>query len=398
LAKTTFAIPEMYNLTENQKELLSELVRLIRQGELTENFTVCRDGEGGVIVQKPREEMGFSISNTGTQEFDALARAELLIVDVLEPRFGLLNCTLRGKAYEAVDSSFGAPNISSPKHLTSSAKKAMELAISVARQAGAEDARLHPKVGAVLVRDDQILGSAFRGELGAGDHAEFTLLQKKLFGINLSGSILFTTLEPCTARKAHKTCAEWVVERKVGCVVVGMLDPNPRIYSLGITKLRESGVAIEFFPADLRDAIRADNSAFIDAFRANPKLGSDATFNFTQNDGKYTIGHGNLLFETRWSNAGGDSIHVYKDSTNVIGIGIARGAKSFADVRDASAYDMSSRVQTPREGEVVVLQNQSGYFAVLKIVDVKARSHGDPYDSISIEYRINPDGSGMFRE
>jgi len=67
-------------------------------------------------------------------------------------------------------------------------------------------------------------------------------------------------------------------------------------------------------------------------------------------------------------------------------------------VRDASAYDMSSRVQTPHEGDVVVLQNDKEYFAVLKIVDVKARSHGDIYDSVSIEYRINQDGSGTFRE
>jgi len=388
----------MYNLTPSQKELISSIVRLIREGKLSENFTVFRDGEGGVFVQKPREKTGFRFSNTGTQEFDALARTDLLIVDVLESRFGLLNCTLRGKAYEAVDSNFGAPDTFFVKHLTPSAKKTMELAISIAKQADPEDARLHPKVGAVLVRDDQILASAFRGELGSGDHAEFTLLQKKLAGENLSGSILFTTLEPCTARKAHKTCAEWIVERKVGCVFVGMLDPNPRIYSLGITQLRESGVAIEFFPADLRDKIRADNSAFIDAFRANPELAGEATFNFTQNDGKYTIGHGNLLFETRWSNASNNSIHVYKDSTNLRGVGIARGAKSFTDVRDASAYDMSSRAQTPHEGEMVVLQNEKEHFAVLKIVDVKARSHGDMYDSVSIEYRINRDGSGAFRE
>ncbi|TMP92505.1 MAG: hypothetical protein E6L07_12180 [Verrucomicrobia bacterium] len=359
----------MYNLTPSQKELISSIVRLIRERKLSENFTVFRDGEGGVFVQKPREKTGFRFSNIGTQEFDALARTELLIVDVLEPRFGLLNCTLRGKAYEAVNSNFGSPDTSFVKHLTPSAKKTMELAISIAKQADAEDARLHPKVGAVLVRDDQILASAFRGELGPGDHAEFTLLQKKLAGENLSGSILFTTLEPCTARKAHKTCAEWIVERKVGCVFVGMLDPNPRIYSLGITQLRESGVVIEFFPADLRDKIRADNSAFIDAFRANPELAGEATFNFTQNDGKYTIGHGNLLFETRWSNAS-----------------------------NRCAYDMSSRVQTPHEGDVVVLQNDKEYFAVLKIVDVKARSHGDIYDSVSIEYRINQDGSGTFRE
>jgi pyrimidine deaminase RibD-like protein len=277
-----------------------------------------------------------------------------------------------------------------------SAKQAMELAVSIAKQAHAEDARLHPKVGAALVHNDQLLASAFRGELGPGDHAEFTLLQKKLADVNLGGSTLFTTLEPCTTRKAHKTCAEWIISRKIGRVFVGMLDPNPRIYSLGVAQLRESGIAIEFFPSNLRNAIRTDNSAFIDAFRANPELVGEVTFNFTQNDGKYTIGNGHLLFETQWSNAGSSSIHVYKNS-NLRGIGIARSAKSFADVRDASAYDMSSRVHTPKEGEIVVLQNEKEHFAVLRVVDVKARSHDDPYDSVSIEYRINKDGSSLFR-
>jgi pyrimidine deaminase RibD-like protein len=274
----------------------------------------------------------------------------------------------------------------------------MELAVSIGKKAQAEDDRLHPKVGAVLMQGGEVLDSAFRGELDPGEHAEFALLHKKLANINLSGSILFTTLEPCTARKTHKPCAEWILERKIEHVVVGMLDPNPRIYSLGITQLREGGIPIDFFPAELREEIRTDNSAFIAAFSANPELVGEAAFNFTQNDGKYTIGHGNLLFETRWSNASNCRIHVYRGNTNLRSLGIVRGAKSFADVRDASAHDMSSRTQTPHEGEIVVLQNEEKYFAVLKIVDVKARSHGDSYDSLSLEYRINKDGGPIFRE
>jgi hypothetical protein len=95
-----------------------------------------------------------------------------------------------------------------------------------------------------------------------------------------------------------------------------------------------------------------------------------------------------LLFETRWSNASGSAIHVYKDNTNLCGLAIAYGAKSFTDVRDASADDASSRVQTPREGEIVILQNRKEHFAVLRVVDVRARSHGDTHDSVSIEYLI----------
>jgi pyrimidine deaminase RibD-like protein len=273
----------------------------------------------------------------------------------------------------------------------------MEMTVAIARQARAEDARAHPKVGAVLLNQGQLLASAFRGELQSGEHAEFTLLQKKLPTADVTGSVLFTTLEPCTARNhPKKPCTEWVAERGIECVFVGILDPDPRMYAQGITRLRQEGIRIEFFPADLREAIRADNADFIDTFHANPELIGEVSFNFNHNDGRYTIGHGELMFETHWSNSSNTSIHVY--DTYLHRLGLAQGAKSFGEVCDAGVYDMTSRLRTVNEGEIVVFQNRQGRFAVARIVDVKARSHGDPHDSLTIEYRINPDGSPLFRE
>jgi len=52
-------------------------------------------------------------------------------------------------------------------------------AIMSARCGRSEDARPHPKVGALVVRQGSVVGTAYRGELAAGEHAEFTLLQKK---------------------------------------------------------------------------------------------------------------------------------------------------------------------------------------------------------------------------
>ena len=260
----------------------------------------------------------------------------------------------------------------------------METAIRLGKQSRSEDERAHPRVGAVVMKDGGILAEAFRGELAKGDHAEFTLFERHLRDQDVCGAVLFTTLEPCTTRKSHKPCAEWIVEKRIGCVFIGMLDPNPRIYGQGVRRLREGGVRVEFFPQELREIILADNASFIEQYHAHPALVGNVTFNSTHNNGFYTLGHGELTFQTRWSNASSNSIHSYTDGTDLQGLGLALGAASFHDIRDASVYDMTSRVRTAREGEFLVFRNAYGKYAAARMMDIRARSHGDEYDSLSL--------------
>lgn len=67
-----------------------------------------------------------------------------------------------------------------------------------------EDGKVPPKVGAVLLFPDGRIETAYRGELREGDHAEYTLLERKLHNENLEGCILYTTLEPCMERNSPK--------------------------------------------------------------------------------------------------------------------------------------------------------------------------------------------------
>jgi ATP-dependent DNA helicase RecG len=143
----------------------------------------------------------------------------------------------------------------------------MKKSISEARSA--DD--VPPKVGAVLWRsdkDDSSVGTiekAYRGELRNGDHAEFTLLERKNRSNTLDGCILFATLEPCApgARKHPKLgCAERIVNARIKRVWVGVQDPHPKVGGKGFVYLDQEGVDVQWFDRDLQEVIKIENAEF----------------------------------------------------------------------------------------------------------------------------------------
>ena len=144
----------------------------------------------------------------------------------------------------------------------------MEMAIEVMKKSIQEPRtdKVSPKVGAILIKTDGTIGTAFRGELRHGDHAEFTLLERKNRSSNLDDSILFATLEPCApgARKHPKLgCAERIVNARVKKVWIGIEDPDPTVDRKGIKYLQDQGIEVEMFDADLQKIIREENTTFI---------------------------------------------------------------------------------------------------------------------------------------
>lgn len=100
----------------------------------------------------------------------------------------------------------------------------------------------HPLVGAVLVRDGEVVGEGWY-EYDLVRHAEAAAIEQA--GERARGATLYVTLEPCSHHGRTPPCADAVVEAGVARAVVGAGDPNPLVDGRGLTRLREAGVEVE---------------------------------------------------------------------------------------------------------------------------------------------------------
>jgi diaminohydroxyphosphoribosylaminopyrimidine deaminase/5-amino-6-(5-phosphoribosylamino)uracil reductase len=100
----------------------------------------------------------------------------------------------------------------------------------------------HPLVGAVLVRDDEVVGEGWY-EHKAVRHAEVIALEHA--GDAARGATLYVTLEPCSHHGRTPPCADAVVAAGVARVVVGARDPNPVVDGRGLARLRAAGIEVE---------------------------------------------------------------------------------------------------------------------------------------------------------
>lgn len=151
----------------------------------------------------------------------------------------------------------------------------------------------------------------------------------------------------------------------------------------------------------LKDLIERDKSTPLESERKavgyeNSALAGVARFDYSNNDGRYTIGHGSFLFETMWTHASQESVHTYNDPSSLSGIALAKGCEEIAEITDASEFDFTSRSRTVHEGGIVVLQNKNGFFAAIKVIDVLYEDRGDERDLLMFEYTILSDGGVKF--
>ena len=100
----------------------------------------------------------------------------------------------------------------------------------------------NPMVGAVVVRDGQVVGIGHHARFG-GPHAEVVALEAA--GEAARGASVFVTLEPCCHHGKTPPCTDALIRAGVARVVAAMGDPFARVAGAGFARLAEAGIAVE---------------------------------------------------------------------------------------------------------------------------------------------------------
>ena len=143
-------------------------------------------------------------------------------------------------------------------------EKYMRRAIELAKK-GSGHVNPNPLVGAVIVRDGEIIGEGYHECYGQLDAERNAIANAKKRGNSLEGSTIYVTLEPCCHYGKTPPCTEAIIEEKIARVVVGSDDPNPLVSGKGFQMLREKG--IEVIPHFLKEECDAMNHVFFHYIR-----------------------------------------------------------------------------------------------------------------------------------
>lgn len=99
----------------------------------------------------------------------------------------------------------------------------------------------NPMVGAVIVKNGQIIGEGYHKKAGE-PHAEIYALRQ--VGEEAKGATIYVTLEPCSHFGRTPPCAEALIRAGIKEAVIAMEDPNPRVAGRGINALRQAGIKV----------------------------------------------------------------------------------------------------------------------------------------------------------
>jgi diaminohydroxyphosphoribosylaminopyrimidine deaminase/5-amino-6-(5-phosphoribosylamino)uracil reductase len=192
-------------------------------------------------------------------------------------------------------------------------RRALELA-----ELGRGKVSPNPLVGAVIVRDGEVIGEGFHAELGELHAERAALADCRSRGEDPAGATMYVTLEPCAHQGRQPPCVEAVLEAGIGRLVIASDDPSEKASGRGPGILRDGGVEVELAAGEEASAARLLNQPFRKHARTGMPL---VTLKLAMSlDGQTTTAEG----DSRWISGAKSQelVHRWRAESDAIGVGI----------------------------------------------------------------------------
>ncbi|MCF7890449.1 bifunctional diaminohydroxyphosphoribosylaminopyrimidine deaminase/5-amino-6-(5-phosphoribosylamino)uracil reductase RibD [Candidatus Bipolaricaulota bacterium] len=232
----------------------------------------------------------------------------------------------------------------------------MGRALSLAKRGGGF-VNPNPQVGAVIVKDGEIVGEGYHEKFG-GPHAEVNAIEDA--GDSVRDATLYVTLEPCAHYGKTPPCTEKIIESGLQKVQVAIEDPNPRVAGKGIKRLREEGVGVSL--GLMEEEARKINEIYFHYVRTDrPFVLLKLAMTL---DGKIATRTG----DARWisSESSRELVHELRARYSAVGVGVNTviADDPRLNVRDAEGPDGSrfvfdSEGRTPADSRILTLSSSA---------------------------------------
>lgn len=224
----------------------------------------------------------------------------------------------------------------------------------------------NPCVGAVVVKDEQVIGTG--AHLRAGlEHAEVIALN--IAGKNAIGATLYVTLEPCNHHGRTPPCTEAIIKSGVKRVVIATLDPNPLVSGGGVKQLEHAGIKVEI--GLLQDEATRLNKIFFHYITTNtPYITLKCGMSL---DAKLATQY----FESKWITNAKSRLdaHSYRHTHDAILVGVNtvladnpaltyRGAAKLVKDKNPIRIVLDTHLRTPLDAHIVTDKSSQTYIVV----------------------------------
>src|SRR3954447_7136684 len=205
----------------------------------------------------------------------------------------------------------------SAQTITAEDRTHIRRALELARR-GAGRVSPNPLVGAVVVRDGEVIGEGFHAELGELHAERAALADCAARGNRPDGATMYVSLEPCAHVGRQPPCTDAIVEAHVARVVIGCDDPDERASGRGPGILRDEGIDVEFAEGAEAAAARLAIQPF--RKRARTRLPHVVLKSAMTLDGRIATASG----DSKWI-SGPESralVHSWRAETDAVAVGI----------------------------------------------------------------------------